>query len=151
MKSAFSGHVVTFLSLRAGVECFPVQGWNISSTTTKAESTRCEFVNIRRVPLLTICPLLLQATVNLKLYFLYFSLYFRDSAVASVDMSSWPPSNTFSGARWALLLLLLLLRMPQMDTLRLLTLLMMMMMMMMMMMRMPQMNTICHQLMLLPH
>ena len=69
MKDAFSRNVVTFLSLRAGVECFRVQGWNISRTT-KAEPTRCEFVNIRRVALLTICPLLVQATVNLKLYFL---------------------------------------------------------------------------------
>ena len=37
----------TFLSLRAGVECSQLR--NISWTTTKAEPTRCEFVNIRRL------------------------------------------------------------------------------------------------------
>ena len=32
----------------------------------EGRATRCEFVNIRRVALLTICPLLLQATVEIQ-------------------------------------------------------------------------------------
>ena len=71
---------LTFLSLRAGVECSQLR--NISWTTTKAEPTRCEFVNIRRLS--PSVHGLLQATVNLKLYilclylylYLYFYLYF---------------------------------------------------------------------------
>ena len=63
---------LTFLSLRAGVECSQLR--NISWTTTKAEPTRCEFVNIRRLS--PSVHGLLQATVNLKLYILYLDLYF---------------------------------------------------------------------------
>ena len=32
----------------------------------EGRATRCEFVNIRRVALLTICPLLLQATAEIQ-------------------------------------------------------------------------------------
>ena len=56
-------------SFEGGVQMFPSSGPEYFSDD-EGRATRCEFVNIRRVALLTICPLLVQATVNLKLYFL---------------------------------------------------------------------------------
>ena len=54
---------ITYLSLRTGVECFPVESWNIS-WTTKAEPTRCKFVFV------CICILFVFVFVFCILYFL---------------------------------------------------------------------------------
>ena len=51
-------------SFEGGVQMFPSSGPEYFSDD-EGRATRCEFVNIRRVALLTICPLLLQATAEI--------------------------------------------------------------------------------------
>ena len=52
-------------SFEGGVQMFPSSGPEYFSDD-EGRATRCEFVNIRRVALLTICPLLLQATAEIQ-------------------------------------------------------------------------------------